>query len=225
MLANNLANTGTSGFKSDREFYSVVQDSMSPGQLPVIESNWTDFSQGALVPTANPLDLALNGPGFFALNSAAGIVYTRNGQFQIGKNKQLQAADGYTLRNVRDNGLPLAVDPALPISISKDGVVVQGGQEIGQLEMAGVNTGAPAGTLAKQGNSYFRMAAPGAAPLPKANPATELQQGSLEQSNVPPGEAAIRLVSVMRQFEMLQRAISIGSDMDKQAITDVARVS
>ncbi|HXZ20856.1 MAG TPA: flagellar hook-basal body complex protein, partial [Candidatus Acidoferrales bacterium] len=111
MLANNLANAGTSGFKSDREFYSVVADNMAENQLPVIQQNWTDFSQGALVPTANPLDLALSGPGFFALNTAAGsvagVVYTRNGQFQVGKNKQLQTADGYTLRNVRDNGRPI----------------------------------------------------------------------------------------------------------------------
>jgi flagellar basal-body rod protein FlgF len=219
LLANNIANAGTTGFKADREFYSLVQD-----QLPVIERNWTDFSQGALVPTENQLDLGLSGAGFFALNSPSGLVYTRNGQFQVGKNNQLQTSDGYTLRNFRDNGRPIPVDPRVPIGIGKNGIVEQGGQEIGQLEVAGQGPAASSGALAKQGNSYFRMSAPGLA-APSAGAATEVLQGTLEQSNVAPGDAAVRPVSVMRQFEMLQRAVTIGADMDKQAITDIARVS
>jgi flagellar basal body rod protein FlgG len=220
LLANNIANAGTSGFKADREFYGLVED-----QLPVIERNWTDFSQGTLVPTANQLDLGLSGAGFFALNSPSGVVYTRNGQFQVGKNKVLnaavlQTADGYTLRDALNGGKPIAVDPRIPISIEKDGTVEQSGQPIGQLEIAGSSSGAD---LAKQGNSYFRMAS-GAALAP-AGGATEVLQGTLEQSNVPPADAAVRLVGIMRQFEMLQRAVSIGADMDKQAITDIARVS
>jgi flagellar basal-body rod protein FlgF len=229
LLANNIANSGTSGFKADREFYSLVQD-----QLPLIERNWTDFSQGALVPTNNQLDLGLSGAGFFALNAPAGVVYTRNGQFHVGKNNQLQTSDGYTLRNARNQGRPITVDPRIPIGIAKDGAVEQGGQQIGQLEIAGLSapasSGASLGALAmtKQGNSYFRMAAPGMAGpgmSPPADASTEVLQGTLEQSNVPAADAAVRLVSVMRQFEMLQKAVMIGADMDKQAITDIARVS
>ena len=66
VLANNMANSGTSGFKADREFYSLFRQ-----ELPVIETRWTDFSQGTVMPTGNPLDLALDGKGFFALNSPA----------------------------------------------------------------------------------------------------------------------------------------------------------
>jgi flagellar basal-body rod protein FlgF len=226
LLANNIANSGTTGFKADREFYSLVQD-----QLPLIEHNWTDFSQGALVPTDSQLDLALSGAGFFALNTPSGVVYTRNGQFQVGKNNQLQTSDGYTLRNARNQGRPIIVDPRIPIDIAKNGAVEQGGQQIGQLEIAGQGTPASSGassetlaTMAKQGNSYFRMASPGMAALP-AEASTEVLQGTLEQSNVPAADAAVRLVSIMRQFEMLQKAVTIGADMDKQAITDVARVS
>ncbi len=256
MLANNIANSGTSGFKADREFYSLMQD-----QLPVIERQWTDFSQGALTPTANPLDLGLTGPGFFALNSAAGVVYTRNGQFQVGKSNvpgkgQLQTLEGYTLRNVLGDattkGQPILVDPALPISIGKNGEVEQGGQVIGQIELVGPDTrsgtgsgtgseanpdpnagpnagpnpgpnaGPNPGMINKLGNSYFRMSASGTPPAAPKN--TEVMQGALEQSNVPAGDAMVRLVSMMRQFEMLQKAVGIGADMDKQAITDVARV-
>jgi len=216
LLANNIANTGTSGFKADREFYSLVE-----GQLPVIESNWTDFSQGALVPTNNQLDLALSGPGFFALNTSGGVVYTRNGQFRVGKSNQIETSDGYTLRNALDGGKPITVDARLPVVIGKDGSLQQGGVPLGKLEIVG-QVPAASGGLAKQGNSYFRMSRPGA-PVPAA--ATEVLQGTLEQSNVPTADAAVRLVSIMRQFEMLQRAVSIGADMDKQAVTDIARVS
>src|ERR1044071_4137354 len=118
MLANNIANSGTVGFKTDREFYGLYQQ-----ELPVIEKQWTDFSQGMLTPTGNPLDLALNGKGFFALNTPSGVVYTRNGQFQVSKSNQLQTADGYTLRNSRDQGKPITVDPTAGIDIDKNGVV------------------------------------------------------------------------------------------------------
>lgn len=218
LLANNIANAGTSGFKADREFYSLVQN-----QLPIIENNWTDFSQGALVPTDNQLDLGLSGAGFFALNTPSGVVYTRNGQFHVGKNNQIQTADGYTLRNAADGGRPISVDPRSPISIDKTGAVQQGGQTVAQLEIAGQSPGANSRDWTKQGNSYFRMAPPGSVPARAAD--TEVIQGSLEQSNVPVADAAVRLVSVMRQFEMLQKAVSIGADMNKQAITDIARVS
>src|SRR5262245_57968224 len=148
MLANNIANTGTAGFKADREFYNLYQQ-----DLPVIESKWTDFSQGSVVPTGDPLDLALSGKGFFALNAPRGTEYSRDGNFTISRANQLATPDGHTLRNTRDQGRPIQVDPAQSITIDKKGVVSQGGQEIGQIEIAQVP--AAAGALAKLGNSYF----------------------------------------------------------------------
>src|SRR5262245_55653181 len=102
MLANNIANAGTAGFKADREFYNLYRR-----ELPLIENRWTDFSQGNLLPTGNSLDLALTGPGFFALNGPNGTIYTRNGSFRISKAHQLTSTDGYTLRNAFDQGKPI----------------------------------------------------------------------------------------------------------------------
>lgn len=220
MLANNIANTGTAGFKADREFYNLYQSELPLAELPLVEKNWTDFSQGMLLPTGKPLDLGLDGAGFFSLNSPAGVVYTRNGSFQISRTNQLQTSEGYTLRNVRQNGQPITVDPARPIDIDKQGVVRQDGQEIAQIEIVGID--GPADKLTKLGASYFKMADP-AGTAGKA-PDAVVRQGSLEQSNVPVADAAVRLVSVMRQFEMLQRALSLGNDMNKRAIEEVARV-
>jgi flagellar basal body rod protein FlgG len=216
MLANNIANSGTAGFKTDREFYNLYQE-----ELPVIEKQYTDFSQGILTPTANPLDLALAGKGFFALNSPAGTVYTRNGQFQISKSNVLQTAEGFTLRNTRDQGKPITVDPAQPVVIDKTGVVLQGGQDIAQIEIGGIDD--PAQALGKLGTSYFGLRFSAAKPgLAKD---AEVVQGTLEQSNVPAADSAVRLVSIMRQFEMLQKAITVGAEMNRQSIEEVAKVS
>ena len=216
MLANNMANSGTAGFKTDKEFYSLYEQ-----QLPMIQQQWIDFSQGMLTPTGNALDLALSGQGFFALNSPKGTIYTRGGQFQISKSNQLQTADGYTLRDTKNNGLPITVDPTQPIEIAKDGTVVQNGQTVGQIEIGGVDN--PAQALAKLGGTYF-VHSNGPANLTPV-PDTEVHQGALEQSNVPVADSAVRLVSIMRQFEMLQKAMTVGADMNKQAVEEVAKVS
>lgn len=215
MLANNIANSGTVGFKSDKEFYSLYEQ-----ELPMIQQQWIDFSQGMLTPTGNALDLSLSGQGFFALNSPKGTIYTRTGQFQISKSNQLQTAEGYTLRDTKNNGLPITVDPTQPIDIAKDGTVQQNGQTIAQIELGSVEN--PAQAMAKMGGAYF-ISMPMGKQIPV--PDTEVHQGALEQSNVPVADAAVRLVSIMRQFEMLQKALTVGADMDKQAVEQVAKVS
>jgi flagellar basal-body rod protein FlgF len=100
MLANNIANTSTAGYKVDREFYSLYRDAEAEdGMLsPVIEKPWTDFSQGTLQVTGRPLDLALNGKGFFAVNSPSGTLYTRNGSFQVAPSGDVVTAEGYSVR-------------------------------------------------------------------------------------------------------------------------------
>ncbi len=216
ILANNIANTGTAGFKSDQEFYNLYAK-----ELPVVQSQWTDFSQGSLTPTGNPLNLALSGKGMFALNSPSGTVYTRNGDIRISKANELQTPEGYTLRNVLDQGHPIKVDPQQAIVVGKDGVVSQGGQDLGQIEISALDT-APEAT-SKLGNSFF-------VPTDKAAPVTpatdsEVYQGQMEQSNVPMAESAVKLVSVLRGFEMMQKALNLGADMNKSAIQEVAKVS
>jgi flagellar basal-body rod protein FlgF len=213
MLANNIANTGTVGFKADREFYGLYEQ-----QLPVLERQWTDFSQGTLTATGNPLNLALSGNGMFALNSPGGVVYTRNGNFQVSKTNQLTTPDGYTLRNTLDQGKPIAVDPLQPIEISKDGIVRQAGQDIAKIEIDSPESQA----LSKLGSTYFAMTDP-KTPVPSSQN-TDVLQGQVEQSNVPVADSAVKLVSIMRQFEMLQKALTLAGEMSKQAIDQVAKV-
>ena len=225
LLANNLANSATNGYKSDREFYglyasadSLDADGTGPSStLPVIERQWTDFSQGVIQPTGNPLDASLSGKGFFAVNGTSGPLYTRNGTFRILPSGELATNEGYTLRNKK--GGTIRVVPQKAITISSDGTVQQEGQSAGQMEVVQFPSTA---ALRKVGSTCFENTDPKNRPTAAAD--AEVQQGKIETSNVPVAEGAMRLVGVMRQFEMLQKAIGISSDMDTKSIQEVARV-
>jgi len=220
MLANNLANTETSGYKTDREFYNLYQsaDAAEGGgevTLPVVERPWTDFSQGALRATGSPLDLALSGKGFFAVDGPSGSLFTRNGSFRVSPAGILITPEGYPVRTVA--GTNLQVQPSVALEVSADGSVSQNGQTLGRLALADF---AEPGALSKQGAGYFRSAAP-----PQAASGVRVEQGKLESSNVGAAESAVRLVEVMRQFEMLQKAAALGSQMNREAVEEVARVA
>ena len=124
MLANNLANSTTSRSKTDREFYglfsadadSSVEGETSPTTLPVIQKQWTDFSQGTLQPTGSPLDVALSGKGFFSIKGPSGPLYTRNGGFQLSPSGTLTTADGYPVNTV--GGGTIQAKSETPISVS-----------------------------------------------------------------------------------------------------------
>jgi flagellar basal body rod protein FlgG len=186
--------------------------------LPTIERQWIDFSPGVLQATGNPLDVALSGKGFFALNGPNGTVYTRNGSFTVLPSGELGSADGYPLRSTVGSTLKVAAGKA--IVISTDGTVRQEGQTIGQIAVADFKS---TDSLRKQGSANFENTDPKNAPLPTTT--ADVQQGKVEGSNVPVADAAMRLVGVMRQFEMLQKAITVSSDMDTKSIQEVARVS
>lgn len=221
LLANNLANTETGGYKTDREFYNLYVSAeasgadASPATLPVIEKSWTDFSQGALRPTGNPMDLALSGKGFFAVDGPTGNLYTRNGSFRVSPAGMLVTTEGYPVRTAA--GGNLQVQPSAVLEVAPDGTVSQNGQAVGRLAVADF---ADDGSLVKQGSTYFRSAA---AYQPASG--ARVEQGKLEGSNVGSAESAVRLVSVMRQFEMLQKAAALGSQMNRQAVEEVARVA
>lgn len=228
MLANNVANSGTAGFKSDREFYNlyVAQEAVDatdewrpdPTTSPVVERHWTDFGQGTLQTTRNPLDLAIAGKGFFVVDSATGPLYTRNGNFRLSPTGQVITQDGQTVRVIRPDGQPATLDPNAAITVDSKGAIHQNGQAVATLVTAEMDDNSK---LMKQGATYFRIDGPN----PKLSISGEIHQGALESANVPVAEAAVRLVSVMRQFEMLQRAVSIGGDMNKQVVDQVAKVS
>jgi flagellar basal-body rod protein FlgF len=224
LVANNLANSTTGGFKLDREFYSLFSTGEDSGlegdadtKLPVIQTQWTDFSQGTLQPTGNDLDLGLSGKGFFVVNGPSGPLYTRSGSFKISAAGVLTTQDGYAV--LATTGQPIQTQSQSPLEVASDGSVTQDGEDLGQLNLVDFQDRS---VLQKVGNSYFGVTNSKVKPIPAAD--VTVAQGKIENSNVAPAESAVRLVGLMRQFEMLQKAISITSDMNKKALEDVARV-
>ncbi len=224
MLANNIANASSAGFKADREFYGLYTSAEAAGsansalpQLPLVARHWTDFSQGSLSPTGNSLDLALAGNGFFTVQTSSGPLYTRNGSFRLSAEGVIETQDGNPVLSSDKN--PITLDPTQPIDVGADGTVRQGGQEVARL---GVVEFTDLSALSKRGQAYFGI---NASDMPPKQSQAEVHQGSLEAANQQPAEAAVRLVNVLRQFEMLQRAMTMGGDMNRRAVEEVAKVA
>ncbi|HEV3331743.1 MAG TPA: flagellar hook basal-body protein [Bryobacteraceae bacterium] len=226
LLANNLANAGTSGYKSDREFYGLFTSSNADdpagggdflSALPVVNKQWTDFSQGTLQTTGSPLDIALSGHGFLAVNGPGGELYTRNGSLRVAPNGELITGEGYKLRSA--GGGTISVSAGSPIEIAKDGTVSQNGQPLGQIEIVDFKS---TDSLKKMSGAVFQNTDLKNKPVPATD--VEVQQGRTEGSNVVVPESAMRLVGMMRQFEMLQKAITLNTNMNEKAISEVARI-
>lgn len=223
LLANNLANAATSGYKADRELYGLYTSDEADAakglasSLPTIQRQWTDFSQGTLQPTGNPLDVAISGPGFLSVNGPSGPVYTRNGNLHVNAAGELATGDGFPVRST--GGSTIKVAPDKPVEIAPDGAVRQDGRALGRLAVVTFKSTAP---LEKIGGTCFQNSDAKNVPIAADN--AQILQGKLEDSNVGVSEAAMRLVGVMRQFEMLQKAVSMGVEMNAKAIQEVARV-
>lgn len=219
LLANNLANSATAGFKQDAESYGLYNSAEASGgpNLPVIQRQWTDFSQGTLQVTGNSSDLALNGSGMFAVKGPNGPLYTRNGNLQVLSSGNLAVAEGYPLLDTAGKTIQVAQGKLLDVAV--DGTVSQNGQPVAQLQVVDfTNTQ----SLTKMSGTCFQNTDPKNVPAPAKT--TQVLQGKVEGSNVPVAEAAMHLVGVMRQFEMLQKAVGISGEMDTKTIQEVAHV-
>jgi flagellar basal body rod protein FlgG len=222
VVANNLANSATSGYKSDGEFYSMfaselaTDDGSGPVSVPNIDHQWTDFAQGLLEPTNNPLDFGISGKGFFVVQGNSGPLYTRNGNFRFDTKGQIVSSEGYPL--LQQNGQPFQLNASLPIQVSRAGEISQNNISVGQIKFAAFPD---TSGLTKQGSNYFQNNT-GQDPADASD--IQIYQGKIEASNVSASQGAVRIVGLMRQFEMMQKAISVSNDMGRKAIEEVAKV-
>jgi flagellar basal-body rod protein FlgF len=226
LLANNIANSGTTGYKADQESYNTYfgdnawngynEGRPDAAEMPVMERNWTDLSQGTLLPTGNPTDVALASSGFFAVNGPNGTYYTRNGHFKLSKDGVLVTQEDYPVKGA--DGNPIKLDLNQDFHITPAGEIQQGGSTVGQLQVVSSD---PKAAADRVGAGYFRFS-----PDTKVQPNTsaDVQQGKIETSNVTPAYTAVKLVSVMRSFEMLQKAVTMASEMNRRVVEEVARV-
>ena len=229
--ANNLANAGTAGFRAQRDYFSGVlaggidQDPETASQVGqsvngfgVLGGNRLDLGQGEIKATGNPLDLALQGPGFFAIQTSHGVRYTREGAFSRSPTGILQTAQGEPVLDV--NQKPITI-PTGSVYVSPDGSIsvstADGSMIVGRV---GAFDFPEKIVLTAEGTNRF--SANGATPIP-ANPSVE--QGSVEGANEDAIHGTMQLVLVQRQAEMMQKALSVfNNDFDKTASEDIPRV-
>ncbi|MHB1674384.1 MAG: flagellar hook-basal body protein [Acidobacteriaceae bacterium] len=223
-VANNLANTNTTGFRAEREFFSDAltgpnafgsQLNAAVNDYGVLGGNQIDLSQGQMVSTGNPLDLALEGQGFFAVEDQQGnIQYTRDGSFTRSTKGVLTTRQGEPVLDVK--GKPITI-PTGAVTIAGDGTVSVNGGVAGKV---GVFTFAAGTPLVPEGVSRYQ-APPKSA---KLTTAAVVHQGKLESSNQNVVEGTLQLILVQRQAEMMMKALSVFSnELDLQASQDLPR--
>jgi flagellar basal-body rod protein FlgF len=222
--SNNTANTSTKGFRAETNFFrdTILGPNAGNSQLNralndygVLGGDTVKLGQGQLTPTGNPLDLALQGSGFFAVQTVAGVRYTRAGNFTRGADGTLRTTKNQAVLGV--NGAPIVVPPG-QVDIALDGTVSVAGGVAGRLEVVDF----PKGTaLVPEGATLLR--APAQSAVPSAS--TEVHQGSLEGANIDAVTGTINMTLIAREAEMMQKALSIFyADLDKTATEDLAKV-
>lgn len=224
LLANNIANSSTPGYKADRESYNLYMSAEAAEaatglsvRSPLVERQWIDLGQGTLQATGNSSDVALSGSGFFLAESPNGVLLSRGGTLRVSAEGQLTTQDGYELVTVGRQRIK--AEPGQPLEIDNAGVVRQDGAILGQLKLV---EAPPAGELSRRDGVYMMLDTRRIGELKPT--AAEVRQGHLESSNTGPAETAVRLVGILRQFESLQKAFQIGGEMNRRAVEEVAKI-
>ena len=218
VIANNLANSSTAGFKADQiQFESVLAGVKNPSpQDPTLSSERfsTDFSPGTLQKSDNPLDLALDGDGFFVVSTPQGPAYTRQGDFHRSAGGKLVNPDGYEVQG-QNGAISVA---AGQVEIGSGGVVTLDGAAAGTL--ARVDFPKPY-ALTKTGGGLFVPADPQVTPTPST---AGVKQGYLESSNVKVVVEMARMIETSRYFESCSKAVKSYDDMASKAANDLGKV-
>jgi flagellar basal-body rod protein FlgF len=223
VVANNVANLSTAGYRGQQPiFHSLLAGAAARTNDPlssavndfnVMGDAQVDRSAGNLEPTGNPLDLAIEGGGFFAVQTQRGIRYTRNGNFQVSTQGVLTTSTGDPV--LGEQG-PVQV-PSGQLSISADGTLSSNGAVSGQIRLVEFASNA---ALVPEGTSYYSVSV---AALPAGG--SYIRQGMLESSNVNPVQATASLISVQRRFDMLEGAMSaFYGTFNRIAAQDLPRV-
>ncbi|HEY3625624.1 MAG TPA: flagellar hook basal-body protein [Terracidiphilus sp.] len=223
--AANLANSQTPGYRAEREYFRSVllgsdaltsQLGRTVNDFGVLGGDRLNLAQGALQQTGNPLDLAIEGQGFFAIRTAQGLRYTRDGGFHRSQGGMLVTRAGEQV--LSSTGQPIPVPPG-EISVGADGVLSVAGGTVASL---GVFDFPSSAQLTPEGAN--RYVAPAGIPAVPAKDAS-IHQGAIEAANEDAIQGTMDLIVVQRQAEMMQRALTIfHTEFNKFATEDLPRV-
>lgn len=215
VTTNNLANVNTHGFKRDRhEFEALFQDATQnlAGKgvnFVRIQRNVTDFTQSELVSTGNPLDLGIDGEGFFKLQGDGRSIFTRRGNFERSPEGYLVNASGWKVVDERDR--PITLPDLETLSIDERGTLFGSEGEAGEIPLFTVDA---LDGLRKEGDGSF-TAGPGVQVSRVAQP--RILQKRLESSNVQPLQEMGRMIENLRAFEAYQKVLKTYGNMASKA--------
>lgn len=224
IVANNIANADTNGFKVE----SLVQNTdpeapaftlQGPRPVKFVTANGTirDFGQGALNRTDGPLDLAIEGQGFFQVTSPNGPRFTRDGRFRLDDTGRLVTQNGLPVAD--DGGGEITLDPAKgQITIAEDGTITQGTTRVGKLGLFSFPT---LGTLEKTGDNLYQNTS-NQQPQPAST--ARVRQGMLEGSNVKPVLEITRMIEVTRAYEQMAKIMDSTSELSRTAVQRMGKV-
>jgi flagellar basal-body rod protein FlgG len=219
-IAADIANAGTAGYKTERvptvearrpDFGQVLQTAIDVAAAPGL----IDFRDGQVQTTNRDLDVALDGRGFFEIDTPQGVRYTRSGQFSRQPDGTLVTADGNVVRG--EGGSPIVLGPGA-IAFEPDGTVRAGGVLAGKLKVVDFSDYVG---LRREGNHFRAQTGVTATAAPQTS---RVLGGALEASNVQLPERMVQLTEVSRAFEALQRGITtLMNDVDGRAISELGR--
>jgi flagellar basal-body rod protein FlgG len=222
VLANNLANATTAGYKGDRAvasaFSSLLLENIDNGRTvgPLgmgvrIDDIKVDGHQAGLRATQNPLDLAMAGPGFFAVQAPGGMRYTRDGAFALDADRRLVNAMGMPV--LGDDGRPITLPPGERVTIDKLGRVSVDERIVATLRIDVLNPD----SLRKQGDNLYTGA------IDTAAAKGQVAQGFLEASNVNSVREMVGLITTMRSYEASTKAVRALDETVGKAVNEVGR--
>lgn len=240
-IANNVANANTPGFKKDqlafKEYLTALDKGTQDIDLPnkewapedfyrsygaehamvKVDGSYTNFKQGTLSPTSNPLDIGLRGKGFLTIDTPKGIRYTRRGTLSLRQDGILTTQEGYPVIG-RDDNEPIAIPPGTKnITIALDGAVYANNNPVGALNIAEFND---IHALRKEGNSLFVNNNEGNL---KEQTNTSIHQGFVEQSNVNAVSEMSDLIKAHRHFDSIQKAIKTYDSISSKAVNEMIK--
>lgn len=210
LTANNMANVNTPGYKKDVPVFE--------GYL--VKQSKTYFGQAPFELTDRDLDIAIDGPGFFQVETAAGIRYGRNGNFKVNSDGQIVTMDGDPLVGagfVPEGAKKVIIEPEGRVTaVNQDGEF----EEIGQIDIVEFDD---PNMLIKEGYDFYVPKSPDFEPRPAEN--TRLEQGFLEKSNVNPINESVQLIELQRIYEALQKIVHTKQEMDEKAIGQLGKLT
>jgi flagellar basal-body rod protein FlgF len=223
IVANNIANADTTGFKvenllvkTEPKAPAVTLDGPKPVKFVIDTGVARDFSQGTLRTTGSPLDLAIEGQAFFKLTTPDGERYTRDGHFRLDDAGKLVTQNGQTVADA--GGGELLIDPQKgPIAIAADGTVSQGIEQVGKIGVVRFDS---LSVLEKTGDNLYRNTSNQQS---QAAPDARVRQGMLEGSNVNTIAQITKMLEVTRAYESMAKMMDSTASLSRDSITRLGK--